>query len=140
MSSCGRVCPTVYVCLCIYACLFVCVYLKSNSLDMFEGRTTLTKLLRFAFLHAHVRTRVWTFTMYVDRSNAAHCNTHVFYKSTVCAYLMGMCVALQQCTCVVSSIRNWVIFIAILSIQIMTFWGASRLNINNRADWSLFSV
>ena len=43
--------------------------------------------------------------MYVDRSNAAHCNTHVFYKSTVCAYLMGMCVALQQCTCVVSSIR-----------------------------------
>ena len=38
--------------LCVSVCL--CVYLKSNSLDMFEGRTTLTKLLRFAFLHAHV--------------------------------------------------------------------------------------
>ena len=33
---------------------------------------------------------------------------------------------------------DWVIFIAILSIQIMTLFDPSKLNINNRADWLIF--
>ena len=121
MSSCGRVCPTVYVCLCIYACLFVCVYLKSNSLDMFEGRTTLTKLPGTSFsISARacaVRTHVWTFTrarvfgysrcmcgcMIVQMQHiAAHTlsTKHGGRRGQICnncayAYLMDTCVELQ---------------------------------------------
>ena len=55
---CLAVVVSARLCMYVYAfmrvSLSVYIYLKSNSLDMFEGRTTLTKLLRFAFLHAHV--------------------------------------------------------------------------------------
>ena len=109
-----------------YACLFVCVYLKSNSLDMFEGRTTLTKLLRFACLHVHVlcvlvrmfgHSRVHACLdihdvcgcMIVQMQHiAAHTlsTKHGGRRGQICnncayAYLMDTCVALQYCMCVV---------------------------------------
>ena len=100
--------------LCVSVCL--CVYLKSNSLDMFEGRTTLTKLLRFAFLHAHVLyVRVFGYSrcmcgcMIVQMQHiAAHTlsTKHGGRRGQICnncayAYLMDTCVALQYCMCVV---------------------------------------
>ena len=106
LCVCCSVCLTVYMYMSMHICVCLSVCILSQTVKIcLKLEPHWQNVLRFAFLHAHVRTRVWTFTMYVDRSNAAHCNTHIFYKSTVCAYLMGMCVAWQQCTCVVSSIR-----------------------------------
>ena len=100
--------------------LCVCVYLKSNSLDMFEGGRHIDKITSFCIsacacayacldIQACLDIHDVCGCMIVQMQHIAAHTLSTKHGGQICnncayAYLMDTCVALQQCMCVVSYI------------------------------------
>ena len=87
--------------LCVSVCL--CVYLKSNSLDMFEGRTTLTKCTSFCIAACICVYACLDIPACLHIHDVCGCMIVQMQHIVIHTLSTKYGVALHQCMCVVST-------------------------------------